>query len=347
MTIKTRMMLLIGCAVVFFIAAPYIVFYSLGYRVNFATWQINGTGGIYVYAVPEPESILIDGKVAKNTGLFSTAVFAQNLMPGTHQVFIKKDGYFDYQKNLQVEEKEVTKLENVTLFKKDIAFATMPDIPATETLPAKTAAMQFAELSKNPDDIFTLKKNAIYAAGKTEPLMKNVVAYVVAASTITWLSTDGFLYESSLAEITPRKITEQAFVIQPGEKYQFKKSPDSQKIMYFNEHQIFISSGAQNHQTVALLDAYANIITDVQWINNDYLVIAVGDPSTGSWQANIIISEIDSRGNINKITMPAALPLLQGETLTLKTPAILLRQQDKKLYIFTQKELVVSERLVP
>jgi len=118
-----------------------------------------------------------------------------------------------------------------------------------------------------------------------------------------------------------------------------KNSPDNQKILYFNETQILVSSNQENHQDAAVINATNEPIKDCYWLNNEYIVISAGD--------SIMISEIDNRGGTNIVTMPNTLALLQGEPLTVKNPLILLRQQDKKLYIFSQKTVAVSERLLP
>lgn len=258
MKVKTRLIILGICVVVFFIAAPYIVLYSLGYRVNFETWQIKGTGGIYVYAAPEPDSILVSGKPAPKTGYFSSAVFVQNLLPGMHSVLIEKTGYHSYQKTLPVQERQVTKLENVTLFKTSISFTNLPlEI-------GETAKSQFALLTEQ------------------------------AAS--------------------PRI------------------SPDGQKRIYHDVNEIYYVAFEGDMPPVLVRKSSAKI-SQVYWLNNDYLIFSEGE--------TIVISEIDVRGNINTITLKPGL----GQAL--KNPQIFFNQQDKKLYILTQKELLVSERLVP
>ncbi len=261
MTIRTRLIILGLCVAIFFIAGPYIVLYSLGYRVNFETWEINGTGGIYVYAQPEPESVLIDNLHAKNTGFFSSAVFVQNLMPGPHTVLVQKDGYHDYRKTLEVAEKEVTKLENVTLFKKDIVFSSVPlEI-------GETAKTQFAAL----------------AVQTTSPRI----------------------------------------------------SPDGRKRIYYDSGEIYYIAFEGALPPVLVRKSLAKI-SQVYWLNNDYLIFLEGDPSNPSGQVNIIISEIDTRGNINIVNLTTAIK-----------PQLFFDQQDKKAYILTGKAVLVSERLVP
>lgn len=126
MTKKTRLILLLFCVVCFFILTPYIALYSLGYRVDFLHMKITATGGIYIKADPLPLEISIDSKPQK-TNFLANSIFAQNLLPESHAVLIKKDGYYDYQKELEVIENQVTKLEHVLLFKKDILFDNLID----------------------------------------------------------------------------------------------------------------------------------------------------------------------------------------------------------------------------
>jgi hypothetical protein len=119
---KTRFLILFICIILFFVITPYIVFYSLGYRFDFKNNKIIATGGIYVWVEQPTTEVIVDSKIVQKTGFFSNSVFVQNLLPKTHNILIKKDGYFDYQKNISVQEKEVAKLENITLFKNNIAF---------------------------------------------------------------------------------------------------------------------------------------------------------------------------------------------------------------------------------
>lgn len=119
---KTRLIILFSCAVLFLVITPYIVLYSLGYRVDFAHLKVVATGGIYVRALPEPLDVSIDNNLKNTTGILSNSVFFQNLLPGFHQVSITKEGYYSYQKKLLVVGNQVAKLEHVTLFPKQTPF---------------------------------------------------------------------------------------------------------------------------------------------------------------------------------------------------------------------------------
>jgi hypothetical protein len=122
MTKKIRLTILVFCVVCFFIIAPYIILYSLGYRVDFENKKIVATGGIYIRTFPTAEQIIIDSKISQKPGMFNNSIFIQSLLPKDHTILIKKSGYYDYYKTLDVLEKEVTKLENILLIKNNVAF---------------------------------------------------------------------------------------------------------------------------------------------------------------------------------------------------------------------------------
>ncbi|MDP3883187.1 MAG: PEGA domain-containing protein [Candidatus Staskawiczbacteria bacterium] len=127
MSKKIRLFILFFCAVCFFGAAPVLVAYSMGYRFDFNTLKVKATGGIYVRTFPVAESITIDSKIITKPWIFSNATFVQSLLPKTHTVSVKKTGYHDYYKTLPVKENQVTKLENVFLIKKSLAYTSIAD----------------------------------------------------------------------------------------------------------------------------------------------------------------------------------------------------------------------------
>ena len=122
MTKRTRLIILLICFVLFFTITPWIVLYSLGYKIDFKNGCIIATGGIYIRTEPSGTEVTIDSKIDKKTSFFSNSVFVQNLTPELHNIIIKKPEYFNYYKNIIVKENEVTKIENITLFKNSISF---------------------------------------------------------------------------------------------------------------------------------------------------------------------------------------------------------------------------------
>ncbi len=334
----------------------------MGYRVDFEKMKIVATGGIYVRTFPASDQVTIDSKINRTPGLFSNSIFAQSLLPKNHTVSIKKDGYYDYNKTLLVQEKEVTKLENVLLFKKDIKFE---------------AIMDKTQLPFNIQEKFLMKNNNLYysespanivitAIQKNTPVLKNLIAFAISNNNIIWLGTDGLLYQSDSNGKSPVKLTlkplkiegkkiykitvpegypgQNIFVNNNGSLLSFnsqtnnldnfaesvkdaKISPDGKNIVYFTNQEIYISLLSDESNKKTLLYKSADQINDFVWLNDDYVIFNTG--------GKIIISEIDYRSNINMVTLPQT------------ADKIFFNRQDNKLYILTGGTLLASEKLTP
>jgi len=377
MTKKTRLIILSICAVLFLIITPYIVFYSLGYRVDFENKKIVATGGIYVRAMPNPVDVVIDSKITNSTGLFSSAIFVQNLLPTLHTLAVKKEGYFDYQKNVQVKEKEVAKLEHIILFKKDIPFEILPE---NVNSPFDGQEIQEDYTMRNSALYYsaTNTDTALSATQKSLPILEDIITYKVTNNSIIWLANDGFLYRSSLDGLPAQAgkevetLTSTALTLGRKNTYEiftfsqriFLKenskllilnaktktlenfyssvkdtvlSPNGQKIILYNDHEILYSFLNSDMPEKIFLNRFSEEITDVQWINDDYIIFTLG--------GKIMISELD-QNQPNIITLPQALTI-NGAVFDIKNAKIQLNQQDKKLYILAKETVLISERLIP
>jgi hypothetical protein len=378
MTRRTRLIILLVCVVCFLVIAPILVLYSEGYRFDFENMKITETGGIYVRTFPTAEQIIIDSSAPQKPGFLNNYVFVQSLLPKNHSVLVKKEGCYDYTKTLAVKEREVTKLENVFLFKKDLAFDILED------------ATKSPFLTQNKIEKFIIKNNNLYysdiesnagltATQKTTPIIKNIIAFKVVNGNIIWLGLDGFLYKSNSSGQNSEKLSLTAIKITKGNSYKItadngniflnngseflildnktnefnkfasstkneKFSPDGKNLAYSINNKVYIYNILDDPSRTFLKKGEGfNLITlnatpsDILWLNNDYLIFIAGD--------KIIISEIDYRGNVNSITMPETTKIAD-KIYTIKSPQIYL-DQSSKLYILTQKNILISEKLSP
>lgn len=340
MTKKTRLIILLACVACFLVVAPVLVLYSMGYRFDFNHMKITEIGGIYVRTSPIADQIIIDSKILEKPGVFSNnAVYVQNLFPGLHSVLVEKSGYYDYSKIISVQEKQVTKLEDIILFKKNIKFETASD--------------------KTPSP-FAVKKPA-------SPITK-AVAFATQNNIIIWLSTDGFIYKSDLTNLTsaPLRLTLTPIKIVKTGVYKIitnannifvnnntnllllnsktseletfyapvadaKISSNGRNIVFYNSNNVYITPLNQVPFTKTSLYKSSEKITDCEWLNNNYIIFTT--------KSKIIFSEIDGvpfgSGNINTVALPQP------------ADKIFFNQQEGKLYVLTGKTLLVSERIVP
>ncbi len=388
MTKQTRSIILLICLLLFFTITPWLIFYSLGYRVDLKNQCIIATGGIYVRAEQPGTEVIVDSRFGEKSSFFSNSVFMQNLTPEIHNILVKKEGYYSYQKDILVKEKEVAKIENITLFKNNINWEVLDKNQTNNIFPQendirfslKSEDLYFSNASTNTKAPITQKAKII---------LKKVVSYKVSDNNIIWLSSDGNLNKSDFSGKNNEILTSTPILIDKKTSYKIfvnnfgifilknndllllnpqtnsfdffmanindlKVSPDNQNIFYATNNEIWLNHSnyeynlnkPQNTDKILLNKFYENI-SDIFWLNNNYLIIRAYDPSTGSGQVKI--SEIDNRGNINIVDLPLPAKNASGEKFSLDSKSqITFNLQDKKLYILTSDGLLLSsDKLLP
>lgn len=267
--------------------------------------------------------------------------------------------------------KEVTKLENVLLLKKNIQFEVITDqtqspFNAQEKFVIKNSNLYYSDAPEN---------SGLTAVQKSTPVIKKIVAFASQNNTIIWLGSDGFLYKSDLTSpsATPVKLALTPIKIIKTGSYKIiadnknilvnnngsllllntetneldsfyspvkdaRISPDGKNIIYYNDNNIYNSQlPLETIPQNILLYKSSEKINNCLWLNNDYIIFTDGD--------KIIISEIDYRGNINTITLPQTIILSSNEKIDVKKPEIFFNQQDGKLYVLTDNMLLSSEKI--
>ncbi len=109
---KTRQLTLGFLVVVFMIAIPFLYMYATGYRLDFKKpTNLVSTGGISITVEQADSEIYIDDELVRTARIFSKAFYAQGLDIGTHRIYVKKDGYHTWVKELPVSKRLVTEAE--------------------------------------------------------------------------------------------------------------------------------------------------------------------------------------------------------------------------------------------
>jgi len=123
---RTRTILFSICAILFFLIAPSVLLYAMGYRIDFTPpagrIRIVRTGGFYFKVLPKEVQIIIDGKFKKKTDFLFGSLFIKNLLPKRYDVEIKKEGYLPWKKTLEIQEKMVTEAKNIVLIPENPEF---------------------------------------------------------------------------------------------------------------------------------------------------------------------------------------------------------------------------------
>ncbi len=105
---------------IFLVAAPLIVFYTMGYRYNLDKGRVQKTGVMKITTVPRGADIYLNGVKYETS---QTPAKVEYLLPGDYEIKLTKDGYYDWRKKLAVAENGTTFAEKIMLFKKSSAEA--------------------------------------------------------------------------------------------------------------------------------------------------------------------------------------------------------------------------------
>ncbi|MBT4349435.1 PEGA domain-containing protein [bacterium] len=97
---------------IFFIAAPFLIFYSLGYRYNFDKHIVEKNGAFFIKSYPRNAEIFIDQIKTR----YKTPSQITNTKPGQYLVAIKKENYHTWHKALTVHAGQTSFVEEAALF---------------------------------------------------------------------------------------------------------------------------------------------------------------------------------------------------------------------------------------
>jgi len=92
-----------------------MVFYSLGWRIDWETKKITQPGILYVKAHPKGTYIYINNKLKKKSDFFFGTTLIKNLPPQKYNVEVKKQGFHTWQKTLEIKARQATEAKNIIL----------------------------------------------------------------------------------------------------------------------------------------------------------------------------------------------------------------------------------------
>lgn len=123
MKLKYRRIYAFTVILLFVILTPLLILYTAGYRYDLSQKKIIRTGVLTIDSQPRGATIILNGKTLKK----KTQTVIKNLKPQEHQVEIKKEGYYSWQKKLAVLPNQATFTNRVALFKKNSPSLFLPD----------------------------------------------------------------------------------------------------------------------------------------------------------------------------------------------------------------------------
>jgi len=102
LTTKQRSSSLLLLGIIFILAAPIIVLYSLGYTLD-GDFTFQKTGGVFIHSDVANASVFVDGEFLKTNGAFFRNTLIQDLVPNKkYKIEVHKDNYQSWVKEIYV-----------------------------------------------------------------------------------------------------------------------------------------------------------------------------------------------------------------------------------------------------
>ncbi len=127
MPLHIRRIIFIIFVCVFVISASSIIFYGSGYRWNSAKNKIEKTGQLSLDSKPKGAEVYVDGeplfgtwKKIVGSSIETTPVNIKNLLPGSYNIEIKKDGYYPWKRNVRVISGQTSLFHSIRLLKHEV-----------------------------------------------------------------------------------------------------------------------------------------------------------------------------------------------------------------------------------
>jgi len=138
---KRRNVSMFGLLFVFFIATPFLLAYSTGYRFSFEQLSFFKTGGIFIHSDLSGTRVFIDGEFVESNGAILRNTLIQNLdSERVYRVRVEKDDYLPWYKDLYVYPNLVTE-GKIMMLPIEIPFEQIAEtltLQSTSTKPIKT-----------------------------------------------------------------------------------------------------------------------------------------------------------------------------------------------------------------
>ena len=262
MTRAFRRLLFYISLVIFLVLSYVIVVFALGYKYDFTNNRLVKTGSIEIKTNVSATVYINDASMGRVS--FINKAFSQTLLlPKTYSVRVQADGYYSWQKNVEVKAGQLA------------------NYPMVYLLPSKLPSQFIASTSFNNFSI------------KFEP-NPGLVILTSGRKTET-ISLDN----GAIASIVPTIKPSQSPNANSNNNNKKIESTDENKAMWFNNHEVWIQwlndsdyQPFRKSGDTELITRFAQTINDAQWYkDSSHVVVSVG--------GILKFIEIDTRGEIN------------------------------------------------
>lgn len=117
----------------FIITSVMVASFAQGWRLDLKSFKFVKTGGIFIKTSVADAKIYVNDKYYKSTGGFlSHTILISSLAPSQYSIFIYKDGYFPWNKTVEVRNGLVTELNHIILLPIELRKTKIAELPAQQ-----------------------------------------------------------------------------------------------------------------------------------------------------------------------------------------------------------------------
>ncbi len=151
----------------FFVISPIIILYTVGYRYDWKNGLLKETGAISIDVLPKNTAAYLNGLKLKE----KMPIRLNNITPAKYSLRLSLPGYYDWQKEIEVKNKQTTYIKEFRLIKKDKAVLTAKGVYSDLTLSHNERYLAYKEIQNQNIklwliDLESKNKSLIYADKK-------------------------------------------------------------------------------------------------------------------------------------------------------------------------------------
>lgn len=192
MTKAAKRTLFFGAIALFLVLSPIIIFYAQGYKYSFSDGRFYSTGTVAL-KVNTGANVYLDNEFMGDTSFLGNAFSIDGLLPGKYEIFIQKDNFSSWRKEVEIKENLLTDFSKILILplvgkERDELILEIEEIfsKQAETMPVPTptpSPTPRSRTSPSPtvtpfyEDPFVLEKDILYhnTSGVLVELATNVV----------------------------------------------------------------------------------------------------------------------------------------------------------------------------
>lgn len=180
MTKIQRRLFLLFFVILFIVTAPAVIMFATGYRFDSANNIFVHSGSITIESWPRDVDIYINGKFQDDKKLnnINNSYTINGIRPGKYHIECKKDGYTNWQKNIEVHSGISTEFWNVLLFPTTMAQNVLYNTPTVD---------QFFLSPRNNDEVVFFSHDGDYRTVNLLNIQDNAFEEVMSTNSLNFL----------------------------------------------------------------------------------------------------------------------------------------------------------------